>query len=83
MRAHLLTFLCLVAIAHGQRRRPPQVRMADFSSSTWLLQEDEDYGRGNRVSGRPQPDLNLDVGQFPYPRGETPVFNFDQGDEVD
>merc|ERR1712018_1119184 len=30
-------------------------------------------------SGRP--DLSMDVGQFPYPRGETPVFNFDQGDE--
>merc|ERR1712062_549264 len=41
-------------------------------------QEDEDYGRGGR-SGRP--DLSMDVGQFPYPRGETPVFNFDQGDE--
>ena len=51
-------------------------------------QEDEDYGRGNRLSGRPppprggQPDLSRDVGEFPYPRGETPVFNFDQGDEV-
>merc|ERR1719378_269993 len=75
MRAHLLLLLCLllVALANGQRRRPPQ--------------EDEDYGRGNRLSGRPpggrsgQPDLSRDVGQFPYPRGETPVFNFDQGDE--
>merc|ERR1712154_593074 len=28
-----------------------------------------------------QPDLSRDVGEFPYPRGETPVFNFDQGDE--
>merc|ERR1712203_24733 len=28
-----------------------------------------------------QPDLSRDVGQFPFPRGETPVFNFDQGDE--
>ena len=52
------------------------------------MQEDEDYGRGNRLSGRPppprggQPDLSRDVGEFPYPRGETPVFNFDQGDEV-
>ena len=54
------------------------------------VQEDEDYGRGNRLSGAPapaggrsgRPDLSMDVGQFPYPRGETPVFNFDQGDEV-
>ena len=55
-------------------------------------QEEEDYGQGNRLSGRGpppppagrsgQPDLSRDVGQFPYPRGETPVFNFDQGDEV-
>ena len=51
-------------------------------------QEDEDYGQGNRLSPPPaggrsgQPDLSRDVGQFPYPRGETPVFNFDQGDEV-
>merc|ERR1711902_205471 len=45
--------------------------------------------RGNRLSGAPapaggrsgRPDLSMDVGQFPYPRGETPVFNFDQGDE--
>ena len=86
MRAHLLTLLCLLAIvARAQRRPPPQVRMAADSVSLWL-QEDEDYGRGNRLSGRArsggQPDLSLDVGQFPYPRGETPVFNFDQGDEV-
>merc|ERR1719458_103912 len=71
MRAHQLLLLC-VAIVNGQRRPP---------------QEDEDYGRGNRLSGRPppprcgQPDLSRDVGEFPYPRGETPVFNFDQGDE--
>ena len=54
------------------------------------VQEDEDYGRANRLSGARapagsrsgRPDLSMDVGQFPYPRGETPVFNFDQGDEV-
>merc|ERR1711890_140539 len=74
MRAHLLTLLCLLlaVVARAQRRPPPQ--------------EDEDYGRGNRLSGRArsgggQPDLSLDVAEFPYPRGETPVFNFDQGDE--
>ena len=91
MRAHLLTLLCLLlaVVARAQRRPPPQVRMAALSLSVshWL-QEDEDYGRGNRLSGRArsgggQPDLSLDVGEFPYPRGETPVFNFDQGDEVD
>merc|ERR1711892_74605 len=38
-------------------------------------EEDESYGNSVR---RP----NMDVGQFPFPRGETPVFNFDQGDEV-
>ena len=62
-----------------------------FINPLWSMQEDEDYGRGNRLSGRPppppggrsgQPDLSRDVGQFPFPRGETPVFNFDQGDEV-
>merc|ERR1712080_766588 len=36
---------------------------------------------GRARSGGGQPDLSLDVGEFPYPRGETPVFNFDQGDE--
>ena len=24
----------------------------------------------------------MDVGQFPFKRGERPIFNFDQGDEV-
>merc|ERR1712025_491076 len=24
---------------------------------------------------------NMDVGQFPFKRGERPIFNFDQGDE--
>ena len=88
MRTHLLPLLLLsVAIANGQRRRP-QVKMADHYLVRQSMQEDEDYGRGNRLSGRPppprsgQPDLSRDVGQFPYPRGETPVFNFDQGDEV-
>merc|ERR1712241_435584 len=30
----------------------------------------------NAISGP-----NMDVGQFPFPRGETPIFNFDAGDE--
>merc|ERR1711923_68605 len=36
--------------------------------------EDEFYGNTVRRT-------NLDVGQYPFPRGDTPVFNFDQGDE--
>merc|ERR1711953_185998 len=59
-RTQLLLLTLLIGIANGQRRPP---------------QEDEDYGRGNRLSGRPPPP------PFPFPRGETPVFNFDQGDE--
>eukprot|EP00090_Calanus_glacialis_P029889 TRINITY_DN48055_c0_g1_i1.p1 TRINITY_DN48055_c0_g1~~TRINITY_DN48055_c0_g1_i1.p1 ORF type:complete len:106 (-),score=29.98 TRINITY_DN48055_c0_g1_i1:88-405(-) len=39
-------------------------------------QDEEDESYGNSVR-RP----NMDVGRFPFPRGETPVFNFDQGDE--
>ena len=39
------------------------------------FQEDDSYGNSVR---RP----SMDVGRFPFPRGETPVFNFDQGDEV-
>merc|ERR1711933_633282 len=39
-------------------------------------QDEEDESRGNSIR-RP----NMNVGQFPFPRGETPVFNFDQGDE--
>ena len=90
MRTQLLLLTLLIGIANGQRR-PPQVRLAVFINPLWSMQEDEDYGRGNRLSGRPppppggrsgQPDLSRDVGQFPFPRGETPVFNFDQGDEV-
>eukprot|EP00092_Neocalanus_flemingeri_P039728 GFUD01043266.1.p2 GENE.GFUD01043266.1~~GFUD01043266.1.p2 ORF type:complete len:106 (+),score=31.93 GFUD01043266.1:169-486(+) len=38
--------------------------------------DEEDEYAGNSVQ-RP----NLNVGKFPFPRGETAVFNFDQGDE--
>merc|ERR1712018_142113 len=37
--------------------------------------EDEDQTGGKSL----QP--NSDVGDFPYQRGERPIFNFDQGDE--
>ena len=39
--------------------------------------EDEDQYGGNDVSRS-----SSDVGEFPYQRGERPIFNFDQGDEV-
>ena len=39
----------------------------------------EDANSGNSVQGR---GPSMDVGQFPYKRGERPIFNFDQGDEV-
>ena len=39
------------------------------------FEEEDEYG-GNSL--RP----NSDVGDFPFPRGERPIFNFDQGDEV-
>ena len=38
-------------------------------------EEEDEYG-GNSL--RP----NSDVGDFPFQRGERPIFNFDQGDEV-
>ena len=38
--------------------------------------EEEDENGGNSL--RP----NSDVGDFPFQRGERPIFNFDQGDEV-
>merc|ERR1711864_17696 len=61
----LLLLLLPVSVVLGQRN-PPR----DY----------EDNNRGNRLgapSGRP----NLNVGVFPFPRGETPISNFDQGDE--
>ena len=39
------------------------------------FEEEDEYG-GNSL--RP----NSDVGDFPFQRGERPIFNFDQGDEV-
>ena len=30
----------------------------------------------------PPPPVNKDIGVFPFNRGETPIFNFDQGDEA-
>merc|ERR1712130_1098474 len=38
------------------------------------FEEEDEYG-GNSL--RP----NSDVGDFPFQRGERPIFNFDQGDE--
>merc|ERR1712060_426905 len=38
--------------------------------------EDEEDEHGNSLT-RP----TSDVGDFPYQRGERPIFNFDQGDE--
>merc|ERR1712244_121768 len=38
------------------------------------FEEEDEYG-GNSL--RP----NSDVGEFPFQRGERPIFNFDQGDE--
>merc|ERR1711981_558878 len=38
--------------------------------------EDEDQYGGNSLSRS-----NSDVGEFPFQRGERPIFNFDQGDE--
>merc|ERR1711890_53332 len=67
----LLSFLLPSSLTLAQRR-PPQES------------EYEDHNRRNRVGGGGAPHSgrpNMDVGQFPYPRGETPVFNFDQGDE--
>ena len=39
------------------------------------FEEEDQYGR-NSVR------QNSDVGEFPFQRGERPIFNFDQGDEV-
>merc|ERR1712156_186401 len=30
----------------------------------------------------PPPPPRKDIGEFPFNRGETPIFNFDQGDEA-
>merc|ERR1711890_209243 len=71
---YLLLLLLLLCVSLVTPRRPVEVYDRD------------DHNLGNRLSpqspqspqsGRP----SLDVGVFPYPRGETPVFNFDQGDE--
>merc|ERR1712243_406263 len=40
----------------------------------------EDYDDGYSSNSIRKP--NMDVGQFPFKRGERPIFNFDQGDEV-
>jgi len=39
----------------------------------------EDYDDGYSSNSIRKP--NMDVGQFPFKRGERPIFNFDQGDE--
>merc|ERR1712137_849910 len=58
--------LSLVALSVTQRRPPPG--FYDY----------EDANSGNSVQGR---GPSMDVGQFPFKRGERPIFNFDQGDE--
>ena len=65
--------------------RPAMLRAAVLLLSLLLLAraqrnrqfEDEDQYGGNDVSRS-----SSDVGEFPYQRGERPIFNFDQGDEV-
>ena len=39
------------------------------------FEEEDQFGR-NSVR------QSSDVGEFPFQRGERPIFNFDQGDEV-
>jgi len=39
----------------------------------------EDYDVDDRGSSNRRP--NMDVGQFPFKRGERAIFHFDQGDE--
>merc|ERR1711971_496170 len=64
-RAVLMMF-SLVALSVAQRRPPPG------------FDDYEDANSGNSVQGR---GPSMDVGQFPFKRGERPIFNFDQGDE--
>merc|ERR1712156_375288 len=64
--------------------RPAMLRAAVLLLSLLVLAraqrnrqfEDEDQYGGNDVSRS-----SSDVGEFPYQRGERPIFNFDQGDE--
>merc|ERR1711862_93799 len=62
----VVLMLSLVALSMAQRRPPPG------------FDDYEDVNSGNSVQGR---GPSMDVGQFPYKRGERPIFNFDQGDE--
>merc|ERR1711879_421132 len=60
--------LSLVLLSVAQRRPPPGF-------------EDEDETAGNSVSMETIMLKRAEMGQFPFKRGERPVFNFDQGDE--
>ena len=44
-----------------------------------MITHAQDYEEAGSSSA-PRP--NMDVGQFPFQRGERAVFSFDQGDEV-
>lgn len=44
-----------------------------------MITHAQDYDEAGSSSA-PRP--NMDVGQFPFKRGERAVFSFDQGDEV-
>jgi hypothetical protein len=36
----------------------------------------------SEVPERPPVEDRRNIGEFPYRRGETPIFNFDDGDEA-
>merc|ERR1719288_487372 len=49
-----------------------------INTNTDAQRTHHDIEREETLRNRQQ---NVDIGQFPYNRGETPIFNFDIGDE--